>query len=60
MRSAVADWGTCCCSRMQGQAAPVWEMGWKSRVKGGEQGGDRVKGGASLKFNQRLSRRVNN
>lgn len=34
-----SGWGTCCWSRtgcMQGQAAPTWEMGWMTRVKGGE------------------------
>lgn len=29
-----SGWGTCCWSRMQGQAVPVWDMDWKSRVKG--------------------------
>lgn len=56
MSEISSGWGTCCWSRMQGQAAPVWEMGWKRSVKGGEQGGD-IK---SPKFNQRMSRRVNN
>lgn len=41
---------------MRGEAGPVWEMGWRTRVKAGEQGA----GTKSPKLNQRLSRRVHN
>ena len=52
-----SGWGTRCWSRtgcMRGQAAPMWEMGWRTRVKGGEQGA----GTKSPESTQRLSRRV--
>lgn len=53
----ITGWGTCCWSRtgcMQGQAAPIWEMGWMTRVKGGEQS----EGTKSPRSDQSLSRRV--